>query len=422
MTKRLTIFFALLALATTSLATDYKYSVGSGLSMVTLKGGDFYKFDWEKSYTFAVGHRLNDRWALNLEYSSYTMPNDITSDSTAQIGSTGSISNNDPLEYQATRIGLSFDRKLLGNSSWYNLTTGLGGGVLFWKGINAETNRTYVLSAPGEADVDYSATELFLTGQVGLLLRPFNRFNLKFNLRADYLTGAGRDFSDAVNDDMDRLLVGGGFQLAFLFGSTTPPMSWRSDVDWPVQTAAPKGRPSSRDGDGDGVADDIDICLGTPSGALVDKSGCAIDSDNDNVPDGLDHCPGSHPDARGKVDVFGCPIDSDFDGLADYTDACPNNLVGAVVDANGCPIDSDGDSIPDGLDDCEGTLIGLAVDKHGCVDLSTFAKPMILNIDYPSGGFEIDPNNRERVRQLAATLNFIKELKIETEIVLIMLK
>ena len=69
--------------------------------------------------------------------------------------------------------------------------------------------------------------------------------------------------------------------------------------------------------------------------------------------------------------------------------------------------------MPDGLDDCEETLYGLAVDKYGCVDLTSFATPMILNIDYPPGGFEIDPNNRERVRKLAATLSFVKELKID---------
>ena len=37
--------------------------------------------------------------------------------------------------------------------------------------------------------------------------------------------------------------------------------------------------------------DGLDRCPNTPAGAVVDGSGCAIDSDQDDVPDGVDICP-----------------------------------------------------------------------------------------------------------------------------------
>lgn len=404
----LTTFILLLALSVG--AQSPRYSFGGGASLVTLKGGDFFKFDWEKSYTFQLGHRLNDRWDVSLSYSSFTHLNDRTADSS---GSVGSLTNYAPLEYQSIRVGLLVERKLKQDQGWWNVTTGFGAGALFWKGIDVTTNTRFVVEAADQGATDFSATELFLTGQAGLRIKPFTRVILSLDLRADYLTGAGRDFSDELSKSLDNLILSTGFRLSFALGSTPEPARWRTDSLWQAQPARPTKRTIARDGDGDGVNDDVDRCLATPSGAVVGPNGCALDSDNDGVPNGLDDCPGSHPDASGTVDLFGCPVDSDFDGVLDYLDACVNNPVGAIVDGNGCPIDSDADGVPDGLDDCLNTLTGLDVDKHGCVDLSGFAKPMVLNIDYPPGGFEIDPNNRERLKRLAATLNFVKILKLE---------
>lgn len=400
----------LLAVSASAQSPQPRFSFGGGGSLVTLKGGGFFKFYWEKSFSFGLGTRLSDRWELHLSYSAFTLPNDRTVDSTASVSS---IANNGPLEYQSTRIGLLAERKLRPSESWWNITTGIGGGALFWKGINIPSNKPFVVKAPNGGQTDFSATEAFLTGQLSLLIKPFSRVNLNLDLRADYLTGAGRDFSEELDQSMDNLVLQAGFRLSFAFGSTPEPARWRTDSLWQAQPSQPTKRMLARDGDADGVNDDVDRCLATPSGAIVGPNGCALDSDNDGVPDGLDDCPGSHPDASGAVDLFGCPVDSDFDGVPDYLDACANNLVGAVVDDNGCPIDSDADGVPDGLDDCPNTLTSLDVDLHGCVDLSGFAKPMVLNIDYPPGGFEIDPNSRERLKRLAATLNFVTELKLE---------
>lgn len=91
------------------------------------------------------------------------------------------------------------------------------------------------------------------------------------------------------------------------------------------------------DADGDGVADDVDQCLGTPAEAIgmVDATGCPTYSDADGVPDYLDRCPGTP--AGVKVDAEGCPMDSDGDGVADYLDKCPDTAKGVRVDTDGCP-------------------------------------------------------------------------------------
>jgi len=409
--KRLLAFIFVLLLAATVAAQAPQYSFGGGASLVTFKGGNFFKFDWENAYTFQLGHRLSDRWEIGLSYASFDLANDRTVDST---GAVGSLINNSPLEYRCDRVGLLAERKLFSLDRWWNVTSGMGVGALFWKGVNTSSNTLYVVEAGDGGQTDLSATELFLTGQTSLLIRPFSRILLHLDFRADYLTGAGRDFADDLNSHLDNMVLSAGFRLSFAFGSSTEPTRWRSDSLWQVQPEQPVVRRAvARDGDNDGVSDDVDQCLATPRGAVVDATGCAVDSDGDGVPDGLDDCPGTSPAAAGAVDLFGCPIDSDFDGVPDYADKCPSNEVGAIVDASGCPIDSDGDGVPDGLDDCPGTLPELAVDPHGCVDLSGFAKPMVLNIDYPPGGFEIDPNSRERLKRLAATLNFVKELKLD---------
>ncbi|WP_461395821.1 porin family protein, partial [Deferrisoma sp.] len=89
------------------------------------------------------------------------------------------------------------------------------------------------------------------------------------------------------------------------------------------------------DSDGDGVADNLDRCPGTPRGTPVDANGCPKDSDGDGVADNLDRCPGTPPGT--PVDANGCPKDSDGDGVADNLDRCPGTPPGTPVDANGCP-------------------------------------------------------------------------------------
>jgi len=201
--------------------------------------------------------------------------------------------------------------------------------------------------------------------------------------------------------------------LTYSFGR--PAHVWQRDYEFsPTRSRwTPPARPTESDSDGDGVDDEDDRCPHTPHGVGVDRFGCARDTDGDGVKDDRDDCPATDLKARGMVDIHGCPTDSDSDGIPDYLDTCPFNAVGALVDSSGCPVDSDADGVPDGLDDCPNTLFGVDVDRHGCIELSMLAEPVVLNIDYVPGSFEVDPVNRERLDRLARLLNFVPEVHLE---------
>ncbi|EED31433.1 OmpA/MotB domain protein [gamma proteobacterium NOR5-3] len=76
------------------------------------------------------------------------------------------------------------------------------------------------------------------------------------------------------------------------------------DLQEPKPAAVVAAAPA--DSDGDGVMDDKDRCPGTPAGAEVDMSGCALDSDGDGVADYKDQC--ANTPAGVKVDMKGCPV------------------------------------------------------------------------------------------------------------------
>jgi outer membrane protein OmpA-like peptidoglycan-associated protein len=125
------------------------------------------------------------------------------------------------------------------------------------------------------------------------------------------------------------------------------------------------------DTDNDGIADKKDLCLGTPAGVTVDRTGCPLDGDGDGVADYLDKCAGTV--AGVKVDASGCPVDTDKDGIADYLDKCANTPAGVKTDASGCPIDSDKDGIADYLDKCPNEK-GIAA-NNGCPEVKV-AEPV----------------------------------------------
>ncbi|MFH0725675.1 MAG: thrombospondin type 3 repeat-containing protein [Pseudomonadota bacterium] len=124
------------------------------------------------------------------------------------------------------------------------------------------------------------------------------------------------------------------------------------------------------DADGDGVSDGQDQCPNTPAGADVDETGCTIaieDEDGDGVPDDEDQCPDTPEDV--EVNENGCP-DADGDGVSDDQDQCPDTPAGTAVDENGCPLesDADGDGVLDDVDECAGTPLGTTVNDQGCPD------------------------------------------------------
>lgn len=135
--------------------------------------------------------------------------------------------------------------------------------------------------------------------------------------------------------------------------------------------------PPMVDGDADGVSDEIDLCLYSRPGDVVNRVGCTLqdDSDADGVPDNVDFCLGT-PTGR-AVDPFGCetglalgPVvamdDGDGDGVSDREDVCPYTDAGAQVDPDGCALDRDFDGVADGLDRCPNSPLGQVVNAQGC--------------------------------------------------------
>ncbi len=142
--------------------------------------------------------------------------------------------------------------------------------------------------------------------------------------------------------------------------------------------------PSIQDRDGDGIADDQDLCPDQAGTAAL--NGCP-DQDGDGIADGEDNCPTEAgpratngcpdndsdgipnaedqcPDQAGPASNNGCPVqDQDNDGIADDQDQCPTQPGSAAL--NGCP-DQDGDGIADNEDQCP-TVPGPRL-TNGCPD------------------------------------------------------
>jgi len=123
------------------------------------------------------------------------------------------------------------------------------------------------------------------------------------------------------------------------------------------------------DSDGDGIADNKDLC--PTEGGIVDAAGCPLDSDADGVVDNNDQCPlipAAIPDESG----VGCP-DADLDGFfanldcndddplinpgadelcgADGTgDGIDNNCADGIDEICVAPSDTDGDGLSDELE------------------------------------------------------------------------
>lgn len=409
--RRLVFIPLLLIITTVAMAGEYRYSLYGCGGLLLSRGGDVLRFDAGTLYGGGIGFRLGERWSFYADYGRVKMSHDTTK---ASSGTFGDVTWGTPVDASMTRIGGMLYRQFLSPESRFNWSLGVGGGGAIWKYSDPHADTTYkVLGKRGQM-VDFGASELYLSLGTKLMCRIADRVSLQLSGQGDYLTGGGAEFNPVIDEARDRWLWSSTLSLHIHFGSVHKREVWPSDSAWQapatpkVKTTAPRV-----DADNDGVPDDIDRCPGTPRGAVVDVTGCPIDSDRDGVADGLDDCPGTPAAARGMIDVDGCPVDADFDGVADYLDSCLGTPTGAAVDNKGCPIDSDKDGVPDGLDDCPNSLPGVAVDKRGCLDMTMFAKPMVLYIDYDPGGFDVDPKNKGRLEQLARVLAFVPDLKLE---------
>ena len=145
-----------------------------------------------------------------------------------------------------------------------------------------------------------------------------------------------------------------------------------------VDDAFPDEPTQHSDEDGDGYGDTLtglmaDNCQGTlpEEITLVDNYGCAPsqrDGDYDGVTDDLDHCPNTPETEVLDVDVNGCSAserDTDGDGAIDSVDEYPFDPTQTIdTDGDGFgnnPSGNDGDDCPDE----EGTSTG---NLRGCVD------------------------------------------------------
>ncbi|PWB70862.1 MAG: hypothetical protein C3F15_13335 [Holophagae bacterium] len=134
------------------------------------------------------------------------------------------------------------------------------------------------------------------------------------------------------------------------------------------------------------------------------------DSDGDGVADHLDKCPGTPKGV--KVDAVGCPLDTDGDGVADYLDKCPGTPKGCKVDAVGCPIDTDGDGVADCFDKCPDTPKGLVVDETGCVPAGFKVVGEVL---FDTNKWDIKPEGQAELDKGVAFLLKNPQLKVEIQ-------
>ena len=239
---------------------------------------------------------------------------------------------------------------------------------------------------------------------------------LKFFVTENVALRADVRHVNPLNSHYNDLLYSLG--VTFAFGGEkkqAAPMATRA-----AEPAAAAPVEIVRDADGDGVADGLDKCPGTPAGVKVDRDGCPLDSDKDGVYDYLDKCPGTP--AGVTVDRDGCPLDSDKDGVYDYLDKCPGTPSGVAVDRDGCPLDSDKDGVYDYLDKCPGTPAGVKVDKDGCPPpMAATEKAIIekgrvtLNVEFDFDKAIVKPKYDNEIGQLAAVLKKYPDLRITIE-------
>jgi len=131
-------------------------------------------------------------------------------------------------------------------------------------------------------------TDVTSNGSIALRTELRYRIDHDSNDRPDGSRGSFRD-----------LMLKVGIQIPFGQPYAEPVVARAAPIP-------PPPPPPVVDSDGDGVADDLDQCPGTPRGVTVDAAGCPVDTDGDGVADYLDECPGTPPGTR--VDSRGCAL------------------------------------------------------------------------------------------------------------------
>ena len=152
-----------------------------------------------------------------------------------------------------------------------------------------------------------------------------------------------------------------------------------------------------RDSDGDGVADNEDLCPNVKG--IKEYKGCP-DTDGDGVFDDLDEC----PKVLGPKDNKGCPWpDSDNDGLSDNKDDCPT--ISGPVENRGCPY-GDTDGVNDNVDPCPKTTG--PVENKGCPVIEKKDQKVIdmafKNLEFETSKDIIEESSKPSLNSLAEKL------------------
>lgn len=372
----------------TSHSQDTKFALGGSGGVAIHYGGDFFSFKSSAIYGGQFRFHPGGNWFVEFGYDHFKLAND---ESKLLADSIEAFRNNDTLDFAASRYGLSLGRYLFPKYKKINIGLALDAAILDWKILEPRGDSVVSVKGPNQQPAKLSASELTIGGSGSLSWLATKSVSLNLFGRYEYLTGAGAEFESKVSSSRDRWLFSAGAGIKIHFGKPSNRSNWPSDASW--STAGKESELKRRLSQGKGTI--------------------AGDADRDGVPDQNDDCPGTPPEAAGMVDIHGCPVDADFDAVPDFRDSCRNTPTGAMVDENGCQVDSDGDGVPDGLDDCPDSPAGVPIDRFGCIDLSMFSKPIVLNIDYLPGSFEIDVKTKDRLKKISGVLLLVPEVKME---------
>lgn len=142
---------------------------------------------------------------------------------------------------------------------------------------------------------------------IGAQIRLAKHWNISIEDRMTIPLGNGDDLLDGQRwseqtvgqpvltqstDGLNFFSVGLNYNIGRKSRSVEP-LYWMNPLDYaytelnaPRHMAIPDAKIS--DADGDGIADQLDKCPGTPAGVAVDAHGCPLDTDGDGVPDYMD--------------------------------------------------------------------------------------------------------------------------------------
>jgi len=183
-----------------------------------------------------------------------------------------------------------------------------GAGLIQYKaerrGLETET--------PWETITDVKLNDRTFFAQVGAGLRHKVSRRIDLELKTMYVMTGDEEFDasgkplpgyitladqeEGRDDNMLTVSLG----LHFKLGKHDNSLQWHS----PLQGMTPEMPAPCADEDDDGVCDLYDKCPRTPSGYVVDGSGCPLDSDKDGIPDTIDEC----PTIPGPPTNGGCPL------------------------------------------------------------------------------------------------------------------